>query len=46
LRREEQAKDLSENEFFDYESDGHGKDESCDDRHECDYQLHMIASLR
>jgi hypothetical protein len=45
LRSKEQAKNLPEDELFDYERHSDGKDESCDDGYESDCELHMSFSF-
>jgi hypothetical protein len=43
LRPEEDPENLAEDHLFDYQRDSYGKDQSGDDRHECDELLHMSS---
>jgi len=46
LRAKEKPKDLSEYQFFHYDRDCDRENQARDYRHECDCELHMIASLQ
>jgi len=45
-RAKEKPEDLSEYQFFHYDRDCDRENQARDYRHECDCELHMIASLQ